>query len=57
MESADGIAPPIFDAVSGSARQLFNLLRCINCAAKAHVRISREGLRFTVEDGQVMQGK
>ena len=46
----------LFSAVSGSARQLFLLLRCINFVSKAHVRITKEGLRFTVEESQVMQG-
>lgn len=47
---------PLFSAVSGSARQLFLLLRCINFVSKAQVRITKEGLRFTVEESQVMQG-
>ena len=47
---------PLFGAVSGSARQLYQLLRCINLAPKANVRITKDGLRFTVEDSQVMQG-
>lgn len=46
----------LFSAVSGSARQLFLLLRCINFVSKAQVRITKEGLRFTVEESQVMQG-
>ena len=48
--------PLLFSAVSSSARQLFQLLRCISFASKAQVRISNEGLRFTVEESQVMQG-
>jgi len=48
--------PPIFKAVSGSARQLFQLLNCIRFAPKAHVQISSEGLRFAVEDARVVQG-
>ena len=47
---------PLFTAVSGSARQLYQLLRCLNFAAKAQVRITEEGLRFTAEESQVMQG-
>lgn len=47
---------PIFTAVSGSARQLFQLLRCISFASKAQVQISKEGLRFTAEESRVMQG-
>ena len=47
---------PLLSAVSGSARQLFQLLRCINFVSKAHVRITKDGLRFTAEESQVMQG-
>lgn len=47
----------LFSAVSGSARQLFQLLRCINFVPKTHVQITKEGLRFTVEESQVMQGQ
>ena len=50
-------AAPLFSAVSGSARQLFQLLRCINFVSKTHVQITKEGLRFTVEESQVMQGQ
>ena len=50
-------AAPIFSAVSGSARQLFQLLRCINFVPKTHVQITKEGLRFTVEESRVMQGQ
>jgi cell cycle checkpoint protein len=48
--------PPIFKAVSSSARQLFQLLNCIRFAPKAHVQISNDGLRFAVEESRVMQG-
>ncbi|KAL8731946.1 MAG: hypothetical protein Q9166_003078 [cf. Caloplaca sp. 2 TL-2023] len=47
---------PLFTAVSGSVRHLFQLLKCINFAAKSQVRITPEGLRFTVEDSRVIQG-
>lgn len=47
---------PIFKAVSGSARQLFQLLNCIRFAPKAQVQISSEGLRFAVEESRVIQG-
>ena len=57
MDTDDGNTTPIFSAVSSSARQLFHLLRCISFSPKAHVRITKEGLRFTVEDSQVMQGE
>lgn len=56
MEPKDAGERAIFTAVSGSARQLFQLLRCINFAPKAQVQISKEGLRFTVEETRVMQG-
>lgn len=56
MESTSHEAP-LFTAVSSSARQLFHLLRCIGFASKAEVRISKDGLRFTVEESQVMQGQ
>lgn len=48
--------PPIFKAVSSSARQLFQLLNCIRFAPKVQVQISNEGLRFAVEESRVMQG-
>ncbi|KAL8738510.1 MAG: hypothetical protein Q9190_007995, partial [Brigantiaea leucoxantha] len=48
---------PLFSAVSGSTRQLYSLLKCINFVPKAQVRITSEGLRFTVEESQVMQGE
>lgn len=47
---------PIFNAVSSSARQLFQLLNCIRFAPKAQVQISNDGLRFAVEESRVMQG-
>ena len=56
MASTNENTAPLFSAVSGSARQLFQLLRCINFVSKAQVRITKEGLCFTVEESQVMQG-
>ena len=53
MANAD--TPPIFTAVSSSARQLFLLLRCINISPKVQVQISEQGLRFSVEDSSVME--
>jgi cell cycle checkpoint protein len=53
-EAEDG--PPIFRAVSSSARQLFQLLNCIRFAPKAQIQISNEGIRFAVEESRVMQG-
>ncbi|KAI9806480.1 MAG: ssDNA endodeoxyribonuclease [Piccolia ochrophora] len=47
---------PIFSAVSSSARQLFQILRCVGFAAKAQVSITSDGLRFAVEESRVMQG-
>ena len=60
MASTDVIAnnaAPLLSAVSGSARQLFQLLRCINFVSKTNVQITKEGLRFTVEEYRVMQGQ
>ncbi|KAK2768542.1 ssDNA endodeoxyribonuclease [Arachnomyces sp. PD_36] len=54
MEAQNG--PPIFSAVSNSAHQLYILLRCISFASKAFVQITPDGIRFSVEDGRVMQG-
>ncbi|KAL8956572.1 MAG: hypothetical protein Q9193_005941 [Seirophora villosa] len=47
----------LFTAVSHSARQVFLLLKCISFAPKVQVRITKEGLRFTVEESRVIQGK
>lgn len=55
VEAENGV-PPIFKAVSSTARQLFQLLNCIRFAPKAQVQISSEGLRFAVEASRVMQG-
>ncbi|KAF7188407.1 DNA damage checkpoint control protein rad1 [Pseudocercospora fuligena] len=46
---------PLFTAVSSSARQILLLLRCISFAKKARVRVSAEGLRFSTEEGSVME--
>ena len=48
--------PQVFSAVSTSVRQLFLVLRCISFAPKAEVRISREGIRFCVDEARVIQG-
>jgi cell cycle checkpoint protein len=56
MSDVDVDEGPIFSAVSGSARQLFLLLRCISFADKAQVQILEEGLKFTVEEATVMEG-
>ncbi|KAI9753851.1 MAG: hypothetical protein M4579_004979 [Chaenotheca gracillima] len=56
MSQPNGDDAPSFTAVSGSARQLFLLLRCLSFAPKAQVQITKDGLRFTVEEARVMQG-
>jgi cell cycle checkpoint protein len=48
--------PPIFNAVSTGARQLYLLLRCLGFAPKAQIQITKEGLRVMVEEARVMQG-
>lgn len=48
--------PQVFSAVSTSVRQLFLILRCISFAPKAEVRISKEGIRFCVDEARVVQG-
>lgn len=53
MNSTD---PPIFSALSTSARQLYLLLRCIAFTPKAEVQITPEGLRFSAEEARVIQG-
>ncbi|KAL5119767.1 checkpoint clamp complex protein Rad1 [Pleosporales sp. CAS-2024a] len=53
MHDAD---PPLLMAVAGSARQLFLLLRCITfSAARAHVTIDKDGLKFAVSEGSSME--
>lgn len=47
---------PIFNAVSGSARQIFLLLRCISFSPKVQVQITEDGLRFSVEESSVLEG-
>jgi cell cycle checkpoint protein len=53
MDSSD---PPIFTALSTSARQLYLLLRCISFTSKAEIQITPEGLRFSAEEARVIQG-
>lgn len=48
--------PPVFDALTTSARQIFILLKCIGFMSKAQMQISSDGMRVTVEDSHVMQG-
>ncbi|KAL3464701.1 repair protein Rad1/Rec1/Rad17-domain-containing protein [Aspergillus heterothallicus] len=47
---------PIFTAVSSNAHQLFTLLHCIGFAQNATVQITPDGIRFSVEEGRVVQG-
>lgn len=47
--------PPLFTAVSSSARQLLLLLRCISFAKKALIRLSPSGLRFSTEQGSALE--
>lgn len=46
---------PLFTAVSSSARQILSLLRAISFSKKANVVIAPEGLRFSTEQGSVME--
>ena len=46
----------VLRAVSANARQLYLLLRCINLGPHAEVQISRDGIRFCVEESSVMEG-
>jgi cell cycle checkpoint protein len=48
---------PVLTAVSSSARQLFMLLRCIAFSNKAHVTISEEGLKLSVNESSTMEGR
>ncbi|KAJ8603691.1 hypothetical protein MRB53_042072 [Persea americana] len=47
--------PQLFTAISNSTREILHLLRCISFAKRAFVQISSEGLRFTTEEGSVME--
>lgn len=47
--------PPVLRAVTSSSRQLLLLLRCISFAKKAQVRISPSGIRFSTEEGSVLE--
>ncbi|KAE8148286.1 Rad1/Rec1/Rad17 [Aspergillus avenaceus] len=49
-------APLIFSAVSSNAHHLYTLLQCIGFAPKATVQITPDGIRFSVEEGRVIQG-
>ncbi|KAK7555281.1 Rad1/Rec1/Rad17 [Phyllosticta citricarpa] len=54
---AESDSLPIFSAVSSSARQLYNVLRCISFAPRARLQISKGGLHFVAEQTRVMQGE
>nr|KMM65957.1 hypothetical protein CPAG_02298 [Coccidioides posadasii RMSCC 3488] len=47
---------PIFSAVSNFTHHLYLILRCIGFASKAAIQITPQGIRFSAEDGRVMQG-
>ncbi|KAJ5659720.1 hypothetical protein N7507_006171 [Penicillium longicatenatum] len=47
---------PLFTGVSNNANHLYTLLSCIGFASRATVQITPEGLRFSVEEGRVIQG-
>ena len=47
---------PLFAGVSNNAHHLYTLLSCIGFASKATVQITPDGLRFSVEEGRVIQG-
>src|ERR1700744_3166776 len=48
--------PPLFTAISTSARQLYLLLRCIAFSQRAEVEINASGIKFSVEEARVVQG-
>ncbi|KAJ9616618.1 checkpoint clamp complex protein Rad1 [Cladophialophora chaetospira] len=50
------VGPPIFTAVSTSARQLYLLLRCIAFSPRAEVEITQQGIKFSVEESRAVQG-
>ena len=47
---------PIFSAVSSNAHHLYTLLQCIGFASQVTVQITPDGIRFSVEEGRVVQG-
>lgn len=49
-------SPPVFSALSTSARQLYLLLRCISFAPRAEIQITPQGLRFSAEESHAVQG-
>jgi cell cycle checkpoint protein len=51
------MAEVTFSAISSSVRHLVQILRCIGFSSKTHVQISDTGIRFSVQESKVMQGK
>ncbi|KAI9932884.1 hypothetical protein AWENTII_004777 [Aspergillus wentii] len=49
-------AEPIFSAVSSNAHHLYTLLQCIGFVPRATVQITPDGIRFSAEEGRVIQG-
>lgn len=47
---------PIFSAVSSNAHHLYTLLQCIGFASQVTIQITPDGIRFSVEEGRVVQG-
>ncbi|KAJ5779560.1 hypothetical protein N7457_007280 [Penicillium paradoxum] len=47
---------PLFAGVTSNAHHLYTLLSCIGFAHKATVQITPDGIRFSVEEGRVIQG-
>ncbi|KAJ5125525.1 Repair protein Rad1/Rec1/Rad17 [Penicillium atrosanguineum] len=47
---------PLFTGVSNNAHHLYTLLSCIGFASRATVQITPDGLRFSAEEGRVLQG-
>jgi len=56
MASINQDEAPILTAVSSSARQLYLLLRCIAFSTKAHVQLTEEGFRVSVDEASSMEG-
>ena len=48
--------PALFNALSTSARQLFQLLRCIAFSQKAEIQVTARGIRVSTEESRAVQG-
>lgn len=57
MEAQSSGPLPLFRAVTGSTRPLYQLLKSINFTNKVHVEITESGLRFAADHARVMQGE